>query len=757
MLIIFAAAISGAVQDNAAKFKQTQFYSGGKLFNDAVISPQGNLILEASVKFISMERGEKDKASIEAAVLWEKLSNNGGTSVMVEIREGGKRTSLWKSSGNGSASMIEQWGLETEPDTRRSIFMSGAVSGNSSTGSPALSMTFGSYFFRNLVDCAANLSVAGSNGSLGLSGRYHYQLDPKWDINGGIELGVSGGGGSATGDLAVLIGASEFLNYRSSLDFSISMGTTGVTIGSGITYYFDRAPQLNFEPIPVKTQVVSAAGAATAVYTPVQTPTTATIIAAQPADTPQSAITPRPFEQAVETPKPENTQQAAETPQSDYLQQAIEIPRPANTQQAAETPQPVNTQQPEDTPRPGFTPWIASPTVEPEHPTTEVPTATQASAQSEATPAPVNAGPENTPVEQPAQEHRDQPKVSATENETHEKEGTTAGVFMEADALNLYESINSDWLNCSLKIGCGNDSPVGLAIMPEFLQYTKTGPSYNLAGLDLAIDIYPFGRSPSGIYFGPIVGARYYLYDANEITTTDIEFCYGGEAGIRLLANFLALDAWVTFTSNKNTMTDFQKELLNDLTFRAGAGFMFYSSKDNGDNSGESTNPPANDNGTTAGFFLEADILSLVKKYEQDGSIDTSIRFGPGHDSFYATSFILEGSYLDTDIATNYSAGADIAFDFYPLGRSPSGLYIGPLAGAEYFMNKQLDIKDDYLVFTAGGEAGIRFLVNFLVLDANYAYTYNMYDYNNRPRGYRYEQIYRAGVGLMFYSSGEKN
>ena len=62
---------------------------------------------------------------------------------------------------------------------------------------------------------------------------------------------------------------------------------------------------------------------------------------------------------------------------------------------------------------------------------------------------------------------------------------------------------------------------------------------------------------------------------------------------------------------------------------------------------------------------------------------------------------------------------------------------------------------NDYTIVTAGGEAGIRILMNWLVLDAGAEYDYDTKIYPSTPPAPQssYDLIYRAELGFMFYSN----
>jgi|GEM_PF-3116112 predicted aspartyl protease len=794
MVFIFSASLYGANagKDAAEKFRRTDFYSSGKLFDSASISGQGNLILEASEKFTAMKPEEKNEVSIEAAALWKKISGIKAGSVLVEIYEPGKRSSLWKSDGEDSAVMIEQWGPEILPEPGRSVFMSAAISGNSAQSGPSISGTFGTYFFKNILDCAVNLSASGSSAEIGLSGRCHYQLNPRWDINGGIGLSVSGGGGSATGEMLFLVGASEFLSYRSSLDFSASIGTSGgIMLGSGVTYYFDRSPLSGEGSLPVQRPAADGGRtkpepAATNTAEEISTPETATPVATftrQPEDTIQPTNTPQPADTqpaveipqsvitqtAIETPQPANTQPVVETQQPVDTQTAIETPQPVSAQQAVETPQRSNTQQATataqsiPTAQATDTPWVASIS---EINGTKIPTPVETPAvqaaitEKEATPEPVKAETDaasSTPVNETAE---------------NKSKGTTAGFFIEVDSLNMAESLSNNWQDISGRLGYGDDGIFGMSLIPEFRadNYHMT-PLIEMYRLDLALDFYPFGRSPSGLYLGPLIGARYYTYNSDphgmySFMDNELEFSYGGEAGIRLLANWLVIDVSAAYYNKTQGNAAYlwpDDNIINNISIRAEAGLMFYAQdKKNNGAGGEQGAAESNRSGegektgTSAGVFLEADTMSIERSI-QNGWDELNCRFGFGDDGIFGMSFILNGKYYEDSVNRYYTPGLSIALDFYPGDHSPSRLYLGPLFGARCNLtgsaSDTLDISDNYAILTLGGEAGVRIMMNWFMIDIGAEYDYNTNLYRTKYFTQSNEFIYRAGVGFMFYDS----
>jgi hypothetical protein len=771
ILLVLTATVHGAVKDQALalEFKKTGFYINEKLFDDAFVSDQGNLVLKASEKFMDADQGKKNDFSVTAANTWKKISKITGRAVFVEIREGEKRTALWKSEGADSAVLIEQWGPEIKAETGRNIFMSLALSGDFA-GTPSLNGTIGSYFLQNVLDSAINCSISGSGVSFGLSGRYHYLIDPKWDINFGAQLNYSAGGG--TFDFALLGGASYFLSYRSSLDITLSIETSGiVTIGTGVTYYLDgRTGMYNepAEPAPVKNR---GAGNKTEYIRTVNTPARADT--SEPTDTPESTDTPRPAPTPwpTSTPLPVLTVTPAET--------TAEIPAVTHSNEANYIQTPTVTNM-------GLTPAAAENTAISRNAVaayTPGPDVTKEEVKKE-TEEEMKARLRKEILEELKNERNpENPKTGADEK------GTTAGFFIEADGISIYRAVSNSWMGGGGRFGFGDDGIFGMSFIPEILTEANN-PAFSEifdGSLNVAFDFYPLGRSPSGIYIGPLIGARYFSYKpAGGDKELGFDLTAGGEAGVRFLMNAFVLDIGVDYridhnmTGNSSVMVEtnpyqyIPKLPTGAIMPHVSLGVMFYGAEPVRPGEKQDGNAPENkkdgvrndpkNSGTTDGTFLEVDLADIVR-FVRDGTKGSGLRLGFGDDGIFGMSFILGGKYEngnETGIK-RYLAGLDIAFDFYPGGRSPSRFYLGPVIGANFNMYQQNTPPNETEIFvslTGGGEAGIRMLMNWFVLDigASY-YVHNRVGYHgsnpfNIP-SMQNEFLYRLGMGVMFYGSAK--
>jgi hypothetical protein len=314
-----------------------------------------------------------------------------------------------------------------------------------------------------------------------------------------------------------------------------------------------------------------------------------------------------------------------------------------------------------------------------------------------------------------------------------------------------------------------------------------------MAGLDLALDFYPFGRSPSGLYIGPVIGGRHFNFNPDPqsgnyggfaITENNIQLSAGGEAGIRLLAGRFVIDASAAYNKLPavNQSDNWPEPFTDNIRLSASAGFMFYAADNKKQDSFKPEEPgmttqSGNETGTAdvttttqsaqaqavknpaAGVFFEVDGMRL-EKYLDDGIEEANFRFGFGDGGIFGMSFIFDGKYYKDGIFDAYVPGFSLGFGFYPFGNSPSGLYLGPVIGGKYNFDDNRNAPpgtpvNDYTIVTAGGEAGIRILMNWLVLDAGAEYDYDTKIYPSTPPAPQssYDLIYRAELGFMFYSN----
>ncbi len=539
VLLLFYSAVSSA--DDAAvfvaDFKKTAVYRD--FFDGASISGKENLVILASTKFMAMEQGARDGISREAVNAWKQISKTNDRIAYVEIREGNIRTTLWESKGRDAAVIAEQWGQQRNAETGLNVFLSGGMNGSfesKETLATSAYATVGTYFFQNMLDSSFNYSYSkGGSYILGLSGRVHFLIDPKWDFNLGVQGSYASGGGAL--DLSGLIGFSNFIAYRSSLDLTLSLGASGVcTLGAGITHYFDYGKDFDSRP---KTNKQSVYNRIEQGFTSISTPSRTLSMAE---NTPWPTFTMEP------TPRP--------TPAAEQVQEATEI---------------------QTAPVSGETKDIQPPDTTSE--STPTPYATKYDGKKET---------QKELEERLKKEIRDELRDEQTQKKPAvKKDGTTAGIFIEYDMMSFGRSFVNNWTDWNGRLGFGDDGNFGMVFIIDGMKYDDANMTGLTVGLDIGFDIYPFGRSPSGFYIGPVIGGRTNHLKVNLKNSYDFyTIAAGGEAGIRALMNWLVLDLGFAYTagidiygpSSELNVSEIKQQIKGDCFFRAGLGVMFYAS-----------------------------------------------------------------------------------------------------------------------------------------------------------------------------------
>ena len=755
-LLAAVALINAAPANPLAAFKASEIYSKKYLFEGAYLNQAGNLTLVVSKKYLALDRGKREAACREAVAEWVKDSNASNT-VLVEVKEAGMSV-LWKADNEGKVSAIDQWGYGIGHEREKTVFMSAALDADSSTGGATLSMTFGTYLYKDIIDSALNMSVAGGTVGLGLSGRAHYLIAPKWDLNAGLMMNFSGSKGSGNFDLAFLLGAGNFLSYRSSLDITLSIATSGaVTLGSGITYYFNTMPDIEgLFGRPAATQAPTATPEATAaaslIATPAPeategydtTPTPFTAMTYMPTAGPTSAVTYDQSQDIISAPLNPPTEEPAAAPTQVPTEAPAYAVYTAPAQEPSQAPTAAATSG--ATQAPSYTPEITA-TIEAFKERTMAPTPETLNAQAETPEA--TPGPVNTPRQEATLTQEQNGNKNADTDE--EEEGPAAGLFLEGNVFAPAKISDFAFLDAQIRFGFGNGF-IGASIMPEYMYYMKSTPAHYGGGINLAIELYPFGNAPAAIYLGPIGGARYYTDDMTNFYKSKLQLVYGGEAGVRALMNFLIFDMGVIYLKPIESIPGWPDEMFKNIKLYAGVGFMFYGN--NGGEDGETAAPAPHEETpvNNSGFYFEGDLLNFIKGRQNDEYV-ASIRLGPGRDTFFAEAYTLKGSYNDSGPVKTYTAGAEAAFDIYPLGHSPAGIYFGPFISGLYFNDGHPDPHGTSMLFGGGGEAGLRLLLRHFVIDGGCAYSYSYTYAYDKVQFVSRDFTYRAGIGLMFYGN----
>jgi len=143
--------------------------------------------------------------------------------------------------------------------------------------------------------------------------------------------------------------------------------------------------------------------------------------------------------------------------------------------------------------------------------------------------------------------------------------------------------------------------------------------------------------------------------------------------------------------------------------------------------------------------------------------IDANFRLGWGNDSVFGNSFIGEINYRKFILDEfAYTWSIDIGFDFYPLLRSPSGIYIGPVVGAMYYHGEKMGINIDTPIINLGGEIGVRILLDWFIIDlgANYLHHFILRDETSFTPFIDIDNVvkvdnemkFNISIGIMFYA-----
>jgi hypothetical protein len=136
-------------------------------------------------------------------------------------------------------------------------------------------------------------------------------------------------------------------------------------------------------------------------------------------------------------------------------------------------------------------------------------------------------------------------------------------------ARSSFDPFNLD-LSFSLVFGdYGNFGLEGI----YYIQFLSAGDYFGgTVGLDLAFDIFPLGNSPSGLYFGPILGGRMYIVDSS-IAGDPMMFGIvpGANAGFRLNLNGFILEAGFVYGA-VFTLNDLVDSPIHDFQFKLSIG-----------------------------------------------------------------------------------------------------------------------------------------------------------------------------------------
>ena len=334
--VFSAAAPAGALEE----FKGSDVYKSG-MFENASLKSGGILLLGVSEKFTLLAKNSQ-KAAVKSAVeQWAEL--NSGRTCMVSVSGYGIDCELWEIDKSGRAKLAEEWGPGAKAETGSDFFLSGNLLGNA--GAVSLNFYAGTYFFKNILDASVSLNVMENSVSLGVLGRGHLFVSEIFDLNGGLQL--SSGGSLDNMELSLLLGASNFIGYKTSLDFTCSFSTSGrVALGAGITLHqkagnptvpFDVTPSADKKSAKSNlkssyTPVATATPENTAVILPTETMTPTAADTYTPVPTFTQTAVPSPAAQQTAAPKQETEEEMKERIKKEVIEelkkeQAIKEPQ----------------------------------------------------------------------------------------------------------------------------------------------------------------------------------------------------------------------------------------------------------------------------------------------------------------------------------------------------------------------------------------------------------------------------------------------
>ncbi|MBN2754285.1 MAG: hypothetical protein JXR81_05390 [Candidatus Goldbacteria bacterium] len=310
-------------------FKRSDIYSGG-MFNSASVKTGAILLLDVSEKF-NLENESTRRTIIKAAVE-EWRNNNKGNACMVSVSGGDLVSELWSVNENGKIQKTEEWGAGAKSESSSDFFLSGNLMG--SVGTASINLYAGTYFFNNVMDASVSLNILENSVGLGLYTRGHWFVSQTLDLNAGLQ--VNNVGNFDNMDLSLILGASNFIGYKTSLDFTCSISTSGrVALGTGITFHqkagsaavpFDVTPSANIKTAKsnLKSSYTPAATATpenTVVILPTETMTPTAADTYTPVPTPTQTAVPSPAVQLTAVPKQETEQEMKDRLKKEILEE----------------------------------------------------------------------------------------------------------------------------------------------------------------------------------------------------------------------------------------------------------------------------------------------------------------------------------------------------------------------------------------------------------------------------------------------------
>ncbi len=475
--------------DLLTEFKNSSIYKESGLFKNAFMTNANVLILEPAEKFTAVS--DKNKIIKEISFVLSEINKSEDSPVLVGIKEDILKTTIYKIKKGGSFDKVEEVG-GSYVNEEKSIYTSMGLSGNLN-GLSSVGILAGSYLLNNSLDFAGNLNVSTQNLSMGFLGRIHFLISSKLDLNAGAQVSFNiNDNDETTTSLSALLGISNFISYRSSLDFSLNISTAGIiSLGAAITYYANMMPPLLTE---------------------------------QPPEYKKPEIKTISYEEKVYTTKPTNTPAYTDT----FLPTFTYTYTPTYT--------------PTHTPTHTFTILIT-----PE--ATSIPTKQIKETQTQDIEE-LKAKLKEEILQELKQEKKDEKVLKET------KKDTVSGFFFGINLFRYMQNldIESDidkYFTGNFRFGFGGDNIFGNCFNFDgtYFKYFNLDFAY-IFNLDIAFEFFPFLRSPSGLYIGPVIGGGFYHGEKTGIIIDSPIFSLGGAAGYRFLFDWFVLDLGVKYKAH---------------------------------------------------------------------------------------------------------------------------------------------------------------------------------------------------------------
>lgn len=120
---------------------------------------------------------------------------------------------------------------------------------------------------------------------------------------------------------------------------------------------------------------------------------------------------------------------------------------------------------------------------------------------------------------------------------------------------------------------------------------------------------------------------------------------------------------------------------------------------------------------------LTFDLMSIARSSIDPFNLDLSFSLVFGFYGNFGMEAIYYMQFLSVDDYDGGTLGLDLAFDIFPTGGSPAGLFLGPIIGGRMYMHDSDFIQNDVsFAFVPGFNAGYRFILGGFIVDAQIVY-----------------------------------